>query len=200
MKKLLFLTLLMSATVFAQDNVAIEDIKNHQKEQNKQFKTEGESPLTEQDRNHFSALEFFDIDLDYRVEATFTRTPDEKPFAVGTSSGKTKFLIKYGILNFSIKGKKLALNVYQSQRLLANPLYKEYLFLPFNDLSNGITTYSGGRYIDLSIPKGNTMLIDFNKAYNPYCAYSDGWNCTIPPADNYLHIEISAGVKKYKDH
>ena len=86
----------------------------------------------------------------------------EEFFAAGTSSGKTKFLIKYGMLYFSINGKDLTLAVYQSQRLLTNPIYKDYLFLPFNDLSNGDTTYSGGRFIDLIIPKGNTILVDFN--------------------------------------
>jgi len=200
MKRLLFFIVLISCSLSAQNSVAIKEVKVHQKEQNTQFMTKGKSPLTETDRKHFIGLAFFEIDLNYRVEAKFTRTPNEEAFAAGTSSGKTKYLIKYGMLNFSIKGKDLALAVYQSEQLLTNPIYKDYLFLPFNDLSNGDTTYSGGRFIDLSIPKGNTIIVDFNKAYNPYCAYSDGWNCTIPPIENNLEIEITAGVKKYKDH
>jgi len=200
MKKLLFFIVLMSGSLSAQNQEAIIDIQAHQEAQNTQFMTKGNSPLTETDRKHFKGLNFFDIDLNYRVEAKFTRTLNEEAFAAGTSSGKTKYLIKYGILNFSVKGKQLTLAVYQSQQLLTNPIYKDYLFLPFNDLSNGDTTYSGGRFIDLSIPKGTTIMVDFNKAYNPYCAYSDGWNCTIPPIENNLEIEIIAGVKKYKDH
>lgn len=200
MKRLLLLILLVSSTVFAQNKDAIKDIKAHQEEQNTQFRTKGRSPLREEDRKYFKSLEFFDIDLDYRVKAKFVRTPNEEVFIAGTSSGKTKYLIKYGVLHFSIKGEKLQLAVYQSQKLLMNPLYKDYLFLPFNDLTNGNTTYTGGRFIDLTIPEGDTVLVDFNKAYNPYCAYSDGWNCTIPPIENNLKVEIIAGVKKFKDH
>ncbi|NQY27860.1 MAG: DUF1684 domain-containing protein [Flavobacteriaceae bacterium] len=200
MKQILLFIVLISCSLRAQNTEVIKEIKAHQEEQNTQFRTKGKSPLTEADRKYFKGLEFFEIDLNYRVNATFTRTPNEEFFAAGTSSGKTKFLIKYGMLNFSINGKDLTLAVYQSQRLLTNPIYKDYLFLPFNDLSNGETTYSGGRFIDLIIPKGNTILVDFNKAYNPYCAYSDGWNCTIPPIENNLEIDVIVGVKKYKDH
>lgn len=200
MKKLLYIFLLVSGVVFAQDKEAIKDIKNHQDTQNKKFKTEGDSPLTDKDRKTFKGLDFYPIDLDYRVEAQFKRTPNERPFAVGTSSGQTKYLIKYGEVHFTIKGQKAKLAVYQSQRLLQMPQYKEYLFLPFTDATTGTTSYGGGRFMDLTIPKGNTILLDFNKAYNPYCAYSDGWNCTIPPAENSLDIAIKAGVKTYKDH
>jgi len=200
MKHFLFFIVLITCSLSAQNSDATKDIKAHQKEQNTQFRTKGKSPLTEADRKHFKGLEFFKINLNYRVKAVFIRTPNEEAFAVGTSSGKTKFLIKYGELNFSIKGENLTLAVYQSQRLLTNPIYKDYLFLPFNDLTNGDTTYGGGRFIDLTIPSGNTIVIDFNMAYNPYCAYSDGWNCTIPPVENNLEIEIPVGVKKYKNH
>ncbi len=200
MKQLLFFIVLISYSLNAQNTEAIKEIKTHQEEQNTQFKTKGKSPLTEVDRKHFKGLDFFDIDLKYRVAAKFIRTPNEEVFAAGTSSGKTKFLIKYGLLTFSINGTDLTLAVYQSQQLLTNPIYKDYLFLPFNDLSNGDTTYGGGRFIDLTIPKGDTIIVDFNQAYNPYCAYSDGWNCTIPPIENSLEIEIPVGVKKYKDH
>jgi uncharacterized protein (DUF1684 family) len=200
MKQLLFFIVLISYSLNAQNTEAIKEIETHQEEQNTQFKTKGKSPLTEVARKHFKELDFFEIDLKYRVDAKFTRTPNEEVFAAGTSSGRTKFLIKYGLLTFSINGIDLTLAVYQSQQLLTNPIYKDYLFLPFNDLSNGDTTYSGGRFIDLTIPKGDTIIVDFNQAYNPYCAYSDGWNCTIPPIENTLEIEIPVGVKKFKDH
>lgn len=201
MKQFFILFMLISATgVFAQSQDAINDVKAHQEKLNKQFKSKDDSPLTPEDRKHFKELDFFPINLDFRVEATLKRTPNEKPIIVGTSSGRTKYLLKYGDLHFTIKGKEMKLAVYQSQSLLKNPEYEDYLFLPFTDASTGDTTYGGGRFIDLTIPKGNTILLDFNKAYNPYCAYSDGWNCTIPPEENSLSIAINAGVKKYKDH
>ena len=76
----------------------------------------------------------------------------------------------------------------------------DHLFLPFTDNTNGVETYGGGRYIDLKIPAGNTINIDFNKAYNPYCAYSDKYSCPIPPPENHLDIEIKAGIKLTDHH
>jgi hypothetical protein len=80
--------------------------------------------------------------------------------------------------------------------------YADYLFLPFNDASNGKTTYGGGRFIDLEIPAaGNkTIEIDFNKAYNPYCAYNHNYSCPIPPDENNLNILVNAGVKDFAHH
>jgi hypothetical protein len=85
--------------------------------------------------------------------------------------------------------------VYQNLGLLKNPEYEDYLFLPFNDYTNGNETYGGGRYLDVRIPKGNTMVLDFNKAYNPYCAYTYGYSCPVPPRGNSLETEINAGIK-----
>jgi uncharacterized protein (DUF1684 family) len=86
------------------------------------------------------------------------------------------------------------LNVYQSHTLREKEGYKDYLFLPFTDLTNGNETYGSGRYIDLRIPERETIIIDFNKAYNPYCAYNYGYACPIPPKENKLKVEIRAGV------
>ena len=76
--------------------------------------------------------------------------------------------------------------------------FKDYLFLPFMDDTNGEQTYAGGRYIDLRIPEGNTLKIDFNKAYNPYCAYNEKYSCPIVPRENYLDVAVKAGVKVFK--
>jgi uncharacterized protein (DUF1684 family) len=73
------------------------------------------------------------------------------------------------------------------------------LFLPFTDLTSGVESYGGGRYIDMEVQKGNTWTIDFNKGYNPYCAYNEKYSCPIPPAENDLKVEVKAGVKKYHD-
>lgn len=94
--------------------------------------------------------------------------------------------VKYGDLYFSINGKDFKLNVFQNQELISDPEYYNYLFLPFTDLTNGETTYSGGRYLDLRIPEGDSILLDFNKAYNPFCAYSCDYSCPIVPAENDL--------------
>lgn len=107
----------------------------------------------------------------------------------------------YGIIHFKIKNTSLQLNLYQSQTLMLNEQYKNLLFLPFTDATTGKKTYEGGRYIDLDINaiKNKRVIIDFNKAYNPYCAYVSGvYNCPVPPKENHLIIAIRAGEKLYK--
>ncbi|RYD73146.1 MAG: DUF1684 domain-containing protein [Sphingobacteriales bacterium] len=98
----------------------------------------------------------------------------------------------------SIDGKSFKLNIYQSQDLKKIEKYKNSLFLPFTDLTSGVESYGGGRYVDLEIPEGELIPIDFNTAYNPYCAYNHKYSCPIPPQENDLAIEIKAGVKKFK--
>src|SRR5690606_22205799 len=101
-------------------------------------------------------------------------------------------------LNFQLKGKEYQLNVYQGQDLMKEEGYEDYLFLPFIDDTNGEESYGGGRYIDLRIPEGDSMVIDFNSAYNPYCAYNEKYSCPIVPRENYVDTEVRAGVKAYK--
>ena len=89
-------------------------------------------------------------------------------------------------------------NIYKNIELSKREQYKDYLFMLFTDKTSGITSYGGGRYLDLRIPKnGNKLHIDFNKAYNPYCAYNHKYSCPIPSNDDYLDMEIKAGVKKW---
>ena len=101
----------------------------------------------------------------------------------------------YGIAEFTLDGKTFKMPVYQSQDLMKNPEYADHLFFPFTDLTNGHQTYGGGRFIDLHIPKdGKNLIIDFNQAYNPYCAYSHNYSCPLVPEENQMDIEVPAGV------
>ncbi|WP_324721823.1 DUF1684 domain-containing protein [Salinimicrobium sp. HB62] len=165
---------------------------------NSEFKDPAESPLPKEEREQFAGLEFFSFDPAFKVTAEFLRTPNEVPFAMPTTSEKMKMYVKYGELYFNLKGKEFKLNVYQSLSLSQTEEYKDYLFLPFTDLTNGEATYSGGRYLDMTIPTEKYIELDFNKAYNPYCAYSGGYSCPIPPKENHLEIAVNAGVKTYK--
>jgi len=102
----------------------------------------------------------------------------------------------YGFAHFTMDGQSFSLPLYQSKKLLQNPEYTDYLFVPFTDLTTGVETYGGGRYLGLRIPKeGNELVINFNLAYNPYCAYNDKYSCPLVPAENDLAIAIKAGVK-----
>lgn len=155
------------------------------------------SPLPAKDRRTFDSLAFFPVDTAYRVMAQFRRTPKQTPFEMPTTQGTTQLYEKYGELYLEINGQVDTLMVYQSHRLRALPQYRNYLFLPFKDATNGTTSYKGGRYINLTIPPGDSLIVDFNQAYNPYCAYSERYACPIVPSDNVLKQAILAGVKAW---
>ena len=96
--------------------------------------------------------------------------------------------------------KNYKLNIYQNVELIKKEGYEDNLFLPFLDNTNGEESYAGGRYVECTIPEGNIMIIDFNQAYNPYCAYNSKYSCPIVPRDNYVDVDIKAGVKGYDKH
>lgn len=115
---------------------------------------------------------------------------------MNTSTKKPQHYRKYGELRFQLNGKQRRLSVYQSLALLKVPEYADYLMVPFTDKTNGFSSYGGGRYLDLRFAdvQSGRVLLDFNKAYSPYCAYSTGYSCPIPPAENQLPVAIRAGV------
>jgi len=194
---LLFSFFFFSLCITAQCNE--DSVVAFQKQINSEYADPKESPLKENDLKAFKALHFFPINLNYCVTAKFVRTPDEKPFIMPTSGKKTPLYVKYAEVFFVINGKEFKLNIYQSLDLVKIEKYKNHLFLPFTDLTSGVETYGGGRYIDLEIPNSDTILIDFNKAYNPYCAYNEKYSCPIPPQENDMEMQILAGVLKFHD-
>lgn len=176
-----------------------ETSKEFQENLNKEYANKDESPLMKEDLEHFQALDFFSIHDKFLVQATFKRTKKEKVFEMKTSTERLPLYKKYGELEFIIDGVLCKLNVYQNMTLFKKPGFKDYLFLPFSDLTSGNESYIGGRYVDLRIQKGNQWVIDFNKAYNPYCAYNYKYSCPIVPMENDLKVSILAGVKKFHD-
>lgn len=162
---------------------------------NKEYRDSATSPLTNRDRQRFEGLPFFPVDTAFYVVAQFEKAKKARSFKMKTTTSRRPVYEKFGVATFEIKGKTYDLNIYQSQALKKKQGLENYLFLPFKDLSNGETTYGGGRFIDLKIPDGDTIIIDFNKAYNPYCVYNHIYSCPIPPKDNFLNVAIEAGVK-----
>jgi len=171
-------------------------ILEFQEEMNTQFADPEESPLEEKDREQFKELDFFPINLDFAFDAEFVRTPNEAPFMMKRTKDEVKY-VKYGEIYFKYKGKEYMLNAYQNLRYIERGGDADYLFIPFNDMTNDVSTYGGGRYIDTDIPEGKTLILDFNQAYNPYCAYNKKYSCPIPPRENDLKIAIEAGVKAF---
>ena len=189
---ILFLFISLSATV--QDYQT--KIAAHREAYKQDFVKEGHSPLKE---NDLKDLHFFDPDSLYRVMAKVEVLKHEKVFKMPTVDGSSQEYYRYAKINFTINGQVIQMTLFKSTALAVNPKYKDYLFLPFTDETNNKDTYGGGRYIDLNLSeiKNGMLEVDFNKAYNPYCAYSDGYRCPVPPEENDLSIAIKAGEKKY---
>jgi hypothetical protein len=200
MKNSLLLVFLVQVSFgFAQEKFEISSAQKFQKEINAEYTDAITSPLIKEDLVSFTTLDFYPINEKYFVVAQFTRTENEKPFGMKTSTDREPLYVKYGEVEFTIDGKALKLNVYKNIELSKKKEYKNYLFLPFSDLTSGNESYIGGKYIDLKTPKGNTIAIDFNRSYNPYCAYNYKYSCPKVPLDNDLNIAIKAGVKKFHD-
>jgi len=184
---------------FAQEKFEVATVEKLQKELNAEYADAKTSPLMPEDLATFKGLDFYPIDEKFYVTAKFVEAKDEEPFEMKTSTDRKPLYIRYGEVYFRIDGKDFKLNVYRNIDLTKKEEYKDYLFLPFSDLTCGNESYIGGKYIDLRIPKGDTIVIDFNTSYNPYCAYSHKYSCPKVPLENDLNIEIKAGVKKFHD-
>ena len=178
---------------------SIKSNSEFQKAQNAFFKDASTSPLKSKDLKAFEGIDFFPIDSSFVVKAQLTRTPNSSYFEMKTTTERMSKERVFGTISFSINKNSFELNIYQGESSLESDADSDYLFLPFLDDSNGETTYGGGRYIDLTIPSGDTLVIDFNKAYNPYCAYNEKYSCPIVPRENYLALKITAGVKRFKN-
>lgn len=173
----------------------IQAAKDFQYQLNLEFADKEKSPLDSIDFVQFRQLDFFPVSAKYIVTASFEKNEYPSPFAMSTSTDRKALYQKYGTLHFTLNGQNLSLAVYQD--LEPDEAYKDYLFVPFTDQTNGEETYGGGRYIDLKQPLGAVVTLDFNQAYNPYCAYSHRWSCVIPPKENDLKVAVKAGVKKF---
>lgn len=194
MKTKLFILLIL-VTFFScgqeKQETYLKNAKNFQYKMNLEFADKASSPLTTEDFEVFSSLHFFSIQKKFRVIASFEKTPNEKPFEMLTTTSRLAKYVQFGIAKFSIDNKQFTLHVYQ------NVEGEKHLFLPYFDNTNGKESYSGGRYIELEYPEKQKIIIDFNQSYNPYCAYNHKYSCPIPPKENFIDMEIKAGVKKF---
>lgn len=172
-----------------------KSIRKFQKELNQSFGNPEKSPLMKDKIQDFEGLPFFSVNEKYRVTAKFEKLPPELLVSLKTSDKRLRDYERFAIATFELEGKQFQLTLFKSTAKVITPGYENSLFLPFTDQSNGKETYGGGRYMDVEIPLGDTIVIDFNKAYNPYCAYSDRYSCPIPPQENDLQISILSGVK-----
>jgi len=146
--------------------------------------------------------DFFPFSQQFIITATVEVLTNQPTFNMTTSSGKTKEAWKYVRLRFTMGGKTYQLYGYRLAQLKDSKEYADHFFVPFKDLTTNKTTYASGRYLDFTAAdiKDGKLVIDFNKAYNPYCAFTEGYNCPIPPKENTLQLAVTAGEKKYRGH
>lgn len=174
-----------------------ERVMKWRKERDQFFKTHQRSPLVPEEKKRFKGLEYFPFNSIYYFEGLIERevlhVNDPKYYATFlTNKGTNKRYIRYGKFHFRIDGKDDTLEVYKS-------ILSDTLFIPFKDLTNGKETYEGGRYIDAEILAGYKMVLDFNLAYFPSCAYNDKFTCALPTKENFLQTQIRAGEKHPKE-
>ncbi len=197
MKQLLFALLLpviFCCSITAQDKVYTDSIKKFQQKYVQEHEVvKGKNK---------KLFRFFPVNKKYLVNCTFEAIKDTIGFIMKTSGSINKKHYRYGKLYFTINGTQQQLTIYQSDKLMNTPEYADYLFVPFTDATTGNQTYGSGRYLDLRLGdiNNNAVLLDFNKCYNPYCAYTSGYNCPIPPKENHLAVEIKAGEKVFPGH
>ena len=187
---------IFGSVVASRGQYSVDSVQAARQLKLEQLATDPESPLSSDDIQH---IHHYDPDSSFRIRAHIERLHNEPTLRIPTSDGTSKAFVRYARLRFSIRGNECALTLYRSQELFVNPAYRDHLFLPFTDETNGVETYGAGRYIDLSVKdiRNGYVIIDFNQAYNPYCAYSNGYRCPVPPVENNLLIPIRAGEKTY---
>ena len=192
LKKFTFYIFLL---VISQSVIAQNKFKNEIKNYQEKYVTEHEVVPTA-DKHYFS---FFEPNKKLKLKAKVTYLQDTVGFLIKTSGWKTPRYFKYALLTFKVDGKKQYLTAYQNESLTKTEQYKNMLFIPFTDETSGNESYGGGRYLEIYLDKikNNKIELDFNKVYNPYCAYAGGYNCPIPPAENNLKINITAGEKNF---
>jgi uncharacterized protein (DUF1684 family) len=198
----LFCLVLFACAGMAQDLSYKDQMIKDREEKNLRFEDTTRSPLRFEEILVFTGLNYFEPNEKYKVTATFVKAKKSKVFKMKTSTDRMPEYKKYGELTFKIDTGTYTLSVYQNMRLVEEEEYKHHLFLPFTDNTSGSECYGGGRYVDLKKPakgKLKTIEIDFNEAYNPYCAYTDRFSCPIPPAENSLNIRIEAGETAYHE-
>ena len=166
------------------------ELENFRAEKDDFFASHPQSPLTTLQKQTFEGLRYFDEDSTLRLEVTVTPFPDREQIEIQTSTGDVRVYTRFARFQFSVDGQDAALTIYETEH---------GYFLPFVDSLAGKETYPAGRYLDLEPLPGNRFLVDFNLAYNPYCAYNDKWSCPLTPFENRLKVPIRAGEKVFHE-
>jgi len=167
-----------------------ELVNKARQEKDEFFKHSKHSPLTPAQQRSFQGLNYFEPDINYRFEVELQEYQNQQEVVIQTSKGDSQKYVRYGFIEFELEGKTNILSVYTQKG-------SKYFFVPFKDKTTGKETYGAGRYIEIDHLEKNKYILDFNFAYNPYCAYNDNWTCPLTPFENKLDVSIKAGEKKF---
>jgi uncharacterized protein len=181
-----------------QDGHYADGIRDKRTEKDRLFSDTINSPLNRKDIETFRGLPYFAVNPDYKIRAFLKPDTVSAPFFMHTTTERKPRYRKYGDLQFEFNNTQHSLEAYQNLDMLEKKPEYRGLFVPFKDSTNGEQTYGGGRYLDVQIPLGDSVVIDFNQVYNPYCAYDEKWSCPLVPSVNYLPVAVRAGEKAYK--
>jgi uncharacterized protein (DUF1684 family) len=175
-----------------------EKVMHERKAKDLEFRDSKGSPLEPDDIKDFNGLNYYSYDSKYRVTAILEKIEDYKIIRMKTTTDRRPEYKTWARARFTLDGVKCQLMIYQPIDLMQEKGFENYLFLPFTDETSGRDTYGGGRFLELTFPEGNTMIIDFNSAFNPYCAYNHKYSCPVPPEENDLSVRIEAGELPFK--
>ncbi|MES0338722.1 MAG: DUF1684 domain-containing protein [Anaerolineales bacterium] len=169
----------------------MSELKRFREEKDKFFLHDHQSPLDDEQRRDFSGLRYFAENPDLRIEVDIERFPEGEQVPIQTNTGAVQNYDRFGLFRFTVDGEDVELTVFQNEH---------GFFLPFADSLAGQETYGAGRYLEPELLSGGRLIVDFNLAYNPYCAYNANWSCPITPAENRLSVPIRAGEKVFELH
>jgi uncharacterized protein (DUF1684 family) len=179
------------------DATYVKQIDAIRREKDYSFKEDLESPIPHRLRHQFSGLAYFPAEPTYRVRARLVRDPNPGQVVMATSKGIPREMIRAGAFEFEIDGTTQRLAAFKSAPQPGHHHEDRNLFVPFRDATSGQETYGAARYLDIEERRTDDYVIDFNLAYNPYCAYSDDYVCPFPPQENWLRVPIRAGEKNF---
>lgn len=168
----------------------MSDLDDFRKEKDEFFGRHPQSPLTPEQRRGFTGLHYFPENEDLRLEVKVEPLPDEKPMQMQTTTGDVQVYVRHGKFTFQVDGQTAELTIFRGDH---------GYFLPFVDSLAGKETYPAGRYLEPEELPGGHFFVDFNLAYNPYCAYNEMWSCPITPAENRLKVPVRAGEKIFHE-
>lgn len=161
------------------------------------FRSGEDSPIPVDQRASFQGLKYYPVNKDLRFSVRLNRYSGPKQIRLSTNTGEIRSGLRYGYFEFTVEGKLCRLQVYRLDDNTGTG--GPNLFIPFKDETSGRETYASGRYLDLKENTSGIYDLDFNRAYNPYCAFNSKYSCPLPPAENTLPVPIRAGEKKYHE-